>query len=118
MKRHILCLILALGIPAIADNSINGIPASTPLLVASVGSATNATTGTLTSSSVTTSGSVTTGAIWMSFTLSADFTGSINGVARDGATILSVPFGPVQGYKYPAIAYVRTTGTITIDQFR
>lgn len=59
------------------------------------------------------SGSVSAGALWVTFVLSSDFTGSIAGQTLAGATGASITF-PSMGKKYPAIAYVVTTGTLTI----
>lgn len=75
-------------------------------------------TGTLTSSAVTASGTVTANTLWINFLLSSDFVGTINGVTMTGATVLSFAMSPVPGYKYPAIAYTRSAGTLTITTFQ
>ena len=67
----------------------------------------------LVSSVVNTSGTVASGAYSVSFTTSNDFTGSINGVARQGNTSITITADFRK--TLPAIPYIRTTGTITID---
>lgn len=76
------------------------------------------TAGTLTSTAVTSSGSVTANDIWITFLLSADFVGTINGVAYTGASVLAFTLPSVPGYKYPAITYTRSAGTLTITTFQ
>lgn len=76
------------------------------------------TAGTLASSAVTSSGSVAASAIWVTFMLSSDFVGTINGVTISGTAVLSVALPAVPGYKYPAIAYTRSAGTLTITTFK
>lgn len=68
---------------------------------------------TLTSSSVTTSGSVSSGAKTVILELSPDYTGTIDGMYETG-TIKSLTFSAGVSGTLPAIAYVVTTGTITI----
>lgn len=65
------------------------------------------------STTVTDDGSVTAGALAVTFTTSDDFTGTINGATRYAN--MSYTFD-AKGGKTPAIPYVTTTGSITIDK--
>lgn len=72
---------------------------------------------TITTSTVSASGTVAAGAYRVVFELSADFTGSILGITRTGSTARSIDFdGGVA--RLNAIAYTRTTGTLTITEYR
>lgn len=68
---------------------------------------------TIESTAPSTSGIVTSGALAVTFTTSDDFTGSINGATRNSN--MSYTFD-AKGGKTPAIPYVITTGSITIDK--
>lgn len=62
---------------------------------------------------VTVSGSVAPGSLAVTFTTDDNFAGSINGVARQAS--MSYVFNPTSGHTNPAIAYVITSGNITLD---
>jgi hypothetical protein len=68
---------------------------------------------TINSATPTTDGTVTAGALAVTFTTSDDFVGSINGATRYAN--MSYTFD-AKGGKTPAIPYVITAGSITIDK--
>ena len=69
---------------------------------------------TITSSVVTDDATITAGATSIGFTTSSDFVGTINGVTREASTFYG--FEAATGKTLPAIAYVTTAGSITIDK--
>jgi hypothetical protein len=72
------------------------------------------TARTLTSSAATASGSVTAGAKSVAFQTSSDWAGSVNGATRAVSQTFYVSvLNPAD--TLPAIAYVRTAGTLYID---
>lgn len=72
------------------------------------------TARTLTSSAVTSNGTVTAGAKSVCFTTSSDWSGSVNGAARAvSQTFFVSVINPAD--TLPAIAYVRSAGTLYID---
>ena len=69
---------------------------------------------TLTSTTAAASGSVSAGAKSVSFVTSSDWSGSVNGATRGASLAFSVSvINP--GDTLPAIAYVRSAGTLYID---
>jgi len=68
---------------------------------------------TIDSTAPSTSGTVLAGALAVTFTTSDDFVGSINGATRNAN--MSYTFD-AKGGKTPAIAYIITAGSITIDK--
>lgn len=73
---------------------------------------------TISASTVSTSGTVTANAFRVVFELSADFTGTIAGVTRNGATVRSLDFDGGGVAKLNAIAYTRTAGSLIITEYR
>lgn len=72
------------------------------------------TARTLTSSAVTSSGTVAAGAKSVAFQTSSDWSGSVNGATRAASETFYVSvINPAD--TLPAIAYVRSAGTLTID---
>lgn len=74
----------------------------------------SATTMTVSDTAVTEDGSVTTGALSIEFITSNDFVGTIGGVSIPYLAVKTYPYQP--GYKYPAIAYTVTEGTLYISR--
>lgn len=69
---------------------------------------------TLTSTAATSSGTVAAGAKAVSFVTSSDWSGSVNGATRGASLAFSVSvINPAD--TLPAIAYIRSAGTLYID---
>lgn len=68
----------------------------------------------LASSAVTTSGTVAAGAKSVAFQTSSDWSGSVNGAARGVSQTFFISV-PNSADTLPAIAYVRSAGTLYID---
>lgn len=69
---------------------------------------------TLTESAVVTNGNTASDNLYVTFITSSDFTGTINGVSIPNLAVKNYPYLP--GYKYPAISYTVTAGTLYIIQ--
>lgn len=73
----------------------------------------------VTTTTATENGSVPAGALRLLFIFSADFAGTVNGGAYDGAEDASIPFeAGEQGARLPAIAYTVTAGNVRIIDTR
>lgn len=83
------------------------------LIVTEIGGGGSLTSVTVTSTSVNASSSVAAGARSATFTTSADFVGTINGIARD--IQVSYTFNPTTGCILPTINYTITGGSIILD---
>lgn len=84
------------------------------LLIALLAKTSPTTALTVSASVVSTSGSVTSGARYVDMLFSSDFDGTLLGVAILGSALTAYSFPAVGEHTYPAIAYTRSAGSITI----